>query len=156
MRFIPNTHDSVMSRLKKGPDCWEWIGTTTSVGYGSVSFNGKKKLVHRLSYEFHKGVIPKGLHVCHACDNRKCANPDHLWLGTHSDNMTDMSMKKRQRRGSSHPRAKHNEVVVAEIRRLAADGASQKSIAQSTGVPRATVSYIVRGVFWRNVENANV
>lgn len=82
--------------LKKVPDgCWIWLGATNENGYGTVSVDGKTKLAHRQSYILHKGPIEKGMLVCHTCDVRTCCNPDHLYLGTHLDNMRDMRLRDR-------------------------------------------------------------
>ncbi len=79
--------------------CWLWTGHRFSTGYGcfEVTDAGKRKKfgAHRYSYEYFKGPIPPGLVVMHSCDNPPCVNPDHLSLGTHSDNITDMHRKGR-------------------------------------------------------------
>ena len=79
----------------KTGDCWIWTGTFSSKGY--AKFDSKE--AHRLAYERFVGPIPAGLLACHECDNPKCVNPAHLWLGTHADNMADMKAKGRQRNG---------------------------------------------------------
>jgi hypothetical protein len=77
--------------------CWEWTSSKNSKGYGNVNFRGKRHMVHRLSHQIHTGEIPRGMLMCHRCDNPSCWNPEHLWLGTPQQNSLDMSEKRRQR-----------------------------------------------------------
>ena len=85
--------------------CWEWVGCIGVWGYGQISFMGKSKSAHRISWELYKGEIPKGKLILHKCDNPACVNPSHLFIGTWGDNMKDMVAKDRQankfRRGSN-------------------------------------------------------
>lgn len=83
---------------KNDDECWEWKGSVTkSRGYGQIGFDNTIKGAHRVSWEIHYGEIPDEMCICHHCDNSKCVNPFHLFIGTRSDNMQDMLHKGRGR-----------------------------------------------------------
>lgn len=93
---------------KDGPGgCWIWTSTRNHRGYGLFrDIPARQVATHRYSYMLHKGEIPEGLFVCHTCDNPPCCNPDHLWLGTHLENMRDRGAKGRYRNGAMGPMPK--------------------------------------------------
>lgn len=88
--------------------CWLWMGSwAPSRGYGLVHVpGGRRTVAHRYSWEIHRGPIPDGMMVCHKCDVRLCVNPDHLFLGTASDNMRDAFAKGRNITAGDRHRAK--------------------------------------------------
>lgn len=131
-------------------ECWNWISTKYDTGYGQFWAHGKHQKAHRISYQLHRGEIPHGLCVLHKCDNRRCVNPDHLFLGTISDNNADKVAKGRQarfdRRGTANYRAKLTDLDVAEIR--AANGILHRQLAEQYGISGPQISLIRSGKRW--------
>lgn len=76
--------------------CWLWTKSTRN-GYGRIRVNGKKESAHRISFLLFNGMIPESMGVLHKCDTPSCINPEHLWVGTHRDNMMDALKKGRSR-----------------------------------------------------------
>lgn len=97
--------------VEKTETCWLWIGALSDNGYGRLHVHRRSLSVHRLSYVIHRGAIPEGQYVLHHCDRRACIRPDHLFLGTHLDNINDMLQKKR------HLMATDPERILAGVRR---------------------------------------
>lgn len=83
--------------------CWNWIGPLESGGYGRLKIAGKFRRASRVVWEVYRGEIPASLCVLHRCDNPRCVNTDHLYLGTQEDNMRDMRVRGRARNGYSGP-----------------------------------------------------
>ncbi len=88
--------DRFFSKVEKTESCWNWIAAIRGKsGYGAFRLNGKTQSAHRVSYVLHKGEIPEDLLICHSCDNRRCVNPNHLFICTYYENMQDCKNKGR-------------------------------------------------------------
>lgn len=119
--------------------CWEWLGAK-SAGYGAAAVEGKRKQVHRLSYEANIGPIPNGMHVIHTCDNPPCCNPLHLRLGSNKDNMLDKLSKGRQ--GRTGPKVGYKLSAMSDvIRAYRLAGATYAQLADMLGVSRQSIHY---------------
>lgn len=132
--------------------CWEWQAGLNSEGYGSFWMRSKPHKAHRLAYELVHGEIPDGMFVCHSCDNPKCCNPAHLFLGTNKDNIEDKVSKGRQARGVRITLAKLTAAKVREIRELYATGKySHRELGRIFGVDGSNITRAVNGQHWRHV-----
>lgn len=137
--------------------CWEWTRSCGSHGYGQFSRNKENILAHRASWEIEFGDITPNMEVCHSCDNPVCCNPNHLFLGTHKENMRDMIDKGRgdhlrnnNTKGERHGMHKLSLEQVECIRQLYAKGdISQSQLARNYHVRQGTIWYIVKNKTWR-------
>lgn len=135
--------------LEVASGCWEWQKGFHGVGYGSTSkkFEGGG-YAHRAMYLAAKGDIPPSMYVLHECDNRKCVNPKHLFLGTHIDNIKDMQQKNRQRGGSmpgtSNPSAKFSDEEIILIRQSREAGVRKSVIEREFKVSETQFYRIIR------------
>lgn len=141
-------------KVQKTDTCWIWLGAIDNVGYGSIRINGQTFRSHRVSYELKYGSIPNNdLCVLHRCDNRRCVNPDHLFLGTKKDNTFDMINKGR----AIHPKGidcsshKLSENQVLEIRMRYANGESTRKITKDYPVSASTIWAIVTMKKWSHL-----
>lgn len=145
------------THVERTPGCWLWTGEKNSKGYGRFRKNGQWHLAHRFSWEAFKGPLSDGLCVLHRCDNPRCVNPKHLFLGTQTDNMRDCANKGRlvlpeqKAEGTQHYSAKLTEDDVRAIRRRFASGEGQRCIAESFGLKRTTIAAITQGRTWKHV-----
>jgi uncharacterized protein YerC len=128
-------------------ECWEWHGTTDK-GYGRFKKAGKQTLAHRAAYELYIGPIPKGMKVCHTCDNPPCTNPDHLFLGTDLDNKTDSVNKNRHAHGEKQGACK---LTSEQVLAILDDPRPYIEIANAYDVAYITISRIRRGRGWRHI-----
>jgi len=132
--------------------CIEWQGSKDKDGYGTFRSGKRDHKAHRFAYEKAFGIIPKGMLVCHTCDNPSCCNPEHLFLGTPRDNSNDCVNKGRQAKGVWNANAKLTDHIVCLIREMYKSGKTQQEIADIFGLFQTTVSRIVRGVAWKHVK----
>ena len=139
--------------IKDINSCWEWKAFKLWSGYGMFNRKNKKlsRYAHRVCWEITFGEIPKGLKVCHKCDNRACVNPNHLWLGTQAENLADMARKNRSSIGTKHGQSKLNEDQIKEIFNLSKKGLSSSQIAKQFPVNRRQISRILSGERWGKI-----
>ena len=126
----------------RGPnDCWIYNGKLYSNGYGCFRMNKIEALSHRISYTITHGIIPIKKIVMHSCDVRNCVNPNHLSVGTHSDNIQDMLGKNRENppMGENNHRCKLKDEEVLEIRKMRKDGVLGKEIAKKYNISEPQV-----------------
>jgi hypothetical protein len=133
--------------------CLPWTGKRSKKGYGWIKEDGRKRFVgaHRAAYILANGPIPDNAVIMHSCDNRWCVNPQHLIVGTQLDNIKDMVEKGRQARGRKLPQAVLTEADVIEIRRRAAAGETQRSLADAYAVTASAIQCVVAGKNWAAV-----
>lgn len=122
-------------------ECWEWLASKTGGGYGSFGIHGRIWYAHRVVWTLTYGPIPKGLLVCHHCDNPGCVNPYHLFLGTDKDNAVDSARKGRRA-------WKLTKRDVREIREMLEKGYLHREIAVKFDVSRALIGSIRNGKRW--------
>lgn len=146
------------SKVKTGSkeDCWEWQGALYSNGYGFVRRRKYKKaiLAHRYSF-FLCGKLEdlfSSIKVLHKCDNPKCVNPDHLYLGTQQDNMRDKIDRNRQAKGSRQGKSILTEEIVLEIKKLLLTKMPKIEISKTLNVSPQCVYDIGRDRTWKHID----
>ncbi len=137
--------------------CWEWTGSHTNFGYGTIQCgsrtvgNRRPVLTHRLAYILSVGSLSGADVVRHRCNNPPCCNPAHLLIGTQLDNIRDTIEAGRNTRGEQHANAKLSVSDVIEIRSLRKSGSKSSAIALRFGILPRTVRQICQGKSWRSV-----
>lgn len=134
--------------------CIEWQGATGKKGHGRINYGGRLYSPHCVIWVAHHGQIPSGQLVCHKCDNPRCVNIEHLFLGSFSDNVRDMIAKGRnsQKRGAQHKLATHTDADAIRVRELWLQGWSQREIVAISGCARAFIMKVLSGEIWSHCE----
>lgn len=132
--------------IKGQSECWPFTDHLGTKGYGQFWLNGRCENAHRVAWEITHGKIKGGLYVLHKCDYPACCNPDHLFLGTHTDNMRDMFSKGRRKiaKGENHSRAKLSNADAVAIRRdYIPNKVTRKMLGEKYGVSVSTIKDIL-------------
>jgi len=124
--------------------CWGWEGAATPRGRGHFGIGDTTYYAPRIAYALHHGSDPHPYHVCHTCDNPRCVNPKHLWLGTHADNMRDRWAKGK---GMTQGRRKVWQKDVEGIKRLRAEGVPWRAISARFGIGLTTIRRALKGPY---------
>jgi hypothetical protein len=135
------------SHFNKTNGCWEWTGTLNAGGYGKWVCS----TASRQAYKYYIGAIPQKMQVCHSCDNRKCVNPAHLFLGSITDNQKDKVNKNRQAKGSRIGSSTLNEEIVLQMRKDRLTGMSYDQLADKFSIDWYLVRAICKNRNWQHV-----
>jgi hypothetical protein len=149
--------DRFWPKVDKSGDCWLWLGFIDHAGYGRFRVGGragKSERAHRAAWEMTVAPIPAGMELCHHCDNPRCVRPDHMFVGTHAENMADAAAKKRftSPLGELSGRARFKDGDVLEMHRLHASGLGYRRIAKLVGTTKSTVYYVLTGRRWPHIK----
>ena len=150
-------------KINKNPtvgrsDCWIWTAATDNHGYGMFSLHGRGASpvkAHRLSFVIHKHELDDGVECCHKCDNPSCVNPDHLFAGTHHENMLDAKGKGRLKvasKGRSGEQNNSHKLTAAQVvivKQMIEAGVSYTKIGSAFNVSRHCIADIATGKNWR-------
>lgn len=142
--------DRFWLKVRRGEGCWLWTGGKFADGYGRISSKNQAQRAHRVAYQLTKGDIPTGMMVCHHCDNPLCCRPDHLFVGTASDNTRDAANKGRMAVCAANANAKLSAEQVCELREAFGRGDSKWVLAARYALNENMVLNIVTGRHWRS------
>jgi hypothetical protein len=139
------------SKVNKTEFCWIWTASVKKNGYGQIGYNGTKLYAHRLSWELNNGTIPEDKLVLHKCDNPKCVNPDHLFIGTTQDNINDKIDKNRQAKGEINGMSKLTDINIIDIRKKYHEGIKNRDLCKEYNVSHSTIHRIVFNRSWKHI-----
>jgi hypothetical protein len=143
---------SFWSNVFKTTGCWEWLGKTQTAGYGQCwTGYGGERLAHRVSWIIHFGLIPEDLQVLHKCDNKTCVNPNHLYLGTQTQNVQDNVDRNLTNVGSKHWSTNLQDSDIRCIRFSFRQGTSINAIAARFKLSYKNVWAIVHRYKWKHI-----
>lgn len=159
----PTAAERFYAKVSKTPTetgCLEWTASSKgSPGYGKFRIDGRNVLAHRYAWELINGPIPDGMYACHRCDNRKCCNPDHIFIGTPTENVHDMIAKGRAVHtpltGESNGNSKLTAAQVLDLRSGKYDGMADGEIAPLFGVSRTLIASVLGHRGWRHLDGEN-
>jgi len=140
-------------QTKNPSECWPWTASKSGQGYGRFRFRGKVENAQRVAYELTYGTIDPDKDCCHHCDNPECCNPEHLFMGTRSENMKDSFSKgRRSNFGEKNPNNKLTERQVIQIRKDVSDKRhTMAEIARKLGVDHECIRMIVHRIKWKHI-----
>jgi hypothetical protein len=139
--YQPETETEKFDRhYEKTDSCWNWLGSLDRYGYGKFRIGNRTFKAHRYSYQHYYGDFDESFHVLHHCDNPRCVNPHHLFLGTNRDNVADRTAKKRHGETSKRLTANEKAAIIATVQQ----GRSLQSIAQQFQVHISTIRRVLK------------
>lgn len=148
-KVILSVKERFLAKVEKTDTCWTWTAGLTGKGYGRLWVGQRNEFAHRVSWELFRGKRPKDMIVCHHCDNPGCVNPDHLFLGTHADNIRDRDEKLRTARGEKNGNRKLDE---EQARFIKYSVMSPDTLAARFDIDRTQVFNIRAGKQWKHVK----
>lgn len=145
--IIDDAFFAARSKVNDETGCLEWTRHIDRRGYGTLKHKQKHRFAHRMMWEYKFGPIPEGMNICHKCDNPKCLNPNHLFVGTTQDNVSDKMVKGRFKpvTGERNGCAK---LTADQIEAIRLDPRPQHVIAKDYGISQSNVSLIKQGKTW--------